>query len=344
MSPPSSPRRPTMADVGRMAGVSATTVSFVLNPNSTQSISAATRARVLQAVNDLDYRPNRAAQGLRGKRTGTIGVVVDETPMEIYTGQIVAGAHDVTWGGGGALLTTYTCQQPATLQSAAEDLTDRQVDGLMFVVSGTRQLSLPRTTSGTPSVLVNCFSENTVWPAIIPDEVAGGAAAVNQLLEAGHRRIAFLTGRSGAWATGRRLTGHRQAISDAGLPAGDQIELTGNYYLDSGYELAKIVLCRSPRPTGIVCGNDRMAVGAYLALAEAGVRIPRDVSVVGYDDHEPAVMHLNPPLSTVQLPMYDMGRLGAHILMGHQDNPPPAMTVLGCPPVPRSSVGPPPPS
>ncbi len=330
-----------MADVGRLAGVSATTVSFVLNPQSTQSISAATRARVLQAVNDLDYRPNRAAQGLRGKRTGTIGVVVDETPMEIFAGQTVAGAHDVAWSNGSVMLVTHTNQDPSLLQAAAEELADRQVDGLMFVASGTRMMTLPRSTLTTPSVLVNCFSDDESWPMVLPDEVGGGAAAVGQLIAAGHTRIAFLTGRSGAWATQKRLEGHRKAIADAGLANSDQIELTGNYYLDSGYELTKQLLARSQRPTGIVCGNDRMAVGCYLALLEAGVSIPQEMSVVGYDDHEPTVMQLNPALSTVRLPLYEMGRLGADMLLGSRDADKPIRTYLQCPPVPRRSVAPP---
>lgn len=335
-------KRPTMADVGRLAGVSATTVSFVLNPNSTQSISAATRARVLQAVNDLDYRPNRSAQGLRGKRTGTIGVVIDETPLEVFAGQTLSGAHDVAWSNSTVLLTTHSNRHPALLQAAAEELADRQVDGLIFVVSGTRALEPPKSTASTPSVLVNCFSEHSAWPAVLPDEEGGGAVAVQQLISAGHTRIAYLTGHSRAWATLRRLEGHRRAVRAAGLPLEAQIELTGNYYLDSGYELTKQLLARPRRPTGIVCGNDRMALGVYLALAEAGVSIPGEMSVVGYDDHDPQITQLNPPLSTVRLPLYEMGRLGAHLLLNTAPADRPPTTYLHCPAVPRGSVGPPP--
>lgn len=326
-----------MADVGRLAGVSPTTVSFVLNPSSNQTISAATRARVLQAVNDLDYRPNRAAQGLRGKRSGVIGTVVDETPMESFVGVAVCGMHDVVWSAGRVLLTTHTNRRPNILQAAADELIDRQVDGLAFLVSGTRQLLPPRTTTTPLSVLVNCYDETSSWPTILPDDEAGGAAAVRQLIDAGHTRIAFLTGHSGAWATSRRLAGHRRAVREAGLHPADQVELTGNYYLDSGYELTRRVVTDHPGVTGLVCGNDRMAVGAYLALAEAGLRIPQDMSVVGYDDNEPTVVQLTPRLSTVRLPLYDMGRLAGRMLVDAEAHPA-RTTYMRCEPVPRDSV------
>lgn len=333
-------RRPTLADVGRRAGVSATTVSFVLNPDSKQTISAATRARVLQAVNDLGYRPNRTAQGLRRKRSGTIGVVVDEPAMEAFSGETVNGAHDLAWSESTVLLVTHTGRRPHGMQSAIEELADRQVDGLVITCSGTRGIELPDRMPNLPWVLANCFDPAGRGPCFLPDEEFGGREAARLVAEQGHRRIAYLSGHAGAWATPLRIEGFLAELEDRGVPTttGDVVVREGFYYVDSGYALARELLAGPGRPSAIVCGNDRIALGVYLAAAEAGLRIPDDLSVVGYDDHEPVIQQLAPQLTTVRLPLYDMGRLAAEALVHATVGALPERTLLPCPAVPRASV------
>lgn len=334
-----------MADVGRVAGVTASTVSYVLNDNSGQTISAATRRRVLDAVAQLDYRPNKQAQGLRTRQTGTIGFVTDEIASDPFAGATILGAHEVAWSKGSLLMVVNTTRQSRVLREVIDDLVDRPVDALIFGVVGTRRLSVPDALKGVPAVLLNCWTTGDLYPSVLPDEVAGGREAARMVLGAGHRRLAYLSGPNAAWATRARLRGLREAMTEAGLAPSSATVLEGDFHTGSGYELTRALLERpaASLPTAILCGNDRMALGAYLALAEAGLRIPGDMSVVGYDDQTDLAADVVPALSTVRIPYYQMGRWAAAHLVGGADarDLPPGRTYLPCPPVVRTSVGPP---
>jgi LacI family transcriptional regulator len=329
-----------MADVGRLAGVSATTVSFVLNENSGQTISAETRRRVLDAVAELDYRPNRMARGLRTKRTATIGFVTDEIAADPFAGDTILGAHEVAWGQGSLLLVVNTTPEPQIVVDVVEDLIERRVDAIIFAVVGTRRVVVPDALRSVPAVLLNGFVDRDPIPAVLPDDVAGGRAATAMLLDAGHRQLAYLTGPATLWPTRARLRGFRDAVRAAGLDPAEQIVKRGNDRVDSGYELTRELIAHGP-PTAILCGNDRMALGAYLALAEAGLRVPDDVSVVGYDDQMDLARDIRPSLSTIRMPYYEMGRWAAEQALSGATHALPPRTLLSCPPVKRHSVGPP---
>ena len=341
----SSDPRPTAADVGRLAGVSPTTVSFVINDRHEQSISAATRQRVLDAIQELGYRPNRAAQGLRTKRSATIGYVTDEAAVDPFAGGAIAGAHDFARRHQSMLLVVHTNRDTRTRRAAIEDLLDRQVDAILFAVVGTRRVILPEIIVKVPAVLVNCFTAQSslvsLLPTVLPDEEGGGYTAARALLDAGHRKIALLPGKTGAWATRARLKGIRRALSEFGVDPGDVPVHHGNYRADSGYELTRSLLASGPRPTALLCGNDRMAFGAYLALGEAGLRIPDDVSVMGFDDQDQLASDIRPALSTVRLPYYEMGSWAAEQLFPRHQSPEIGPVHLPCPLVLRDSIGPP---
>jgi LacI family transcriptional regulator len=331
-------RRATMADVGRLAGVSSSTVSFVLNENSGQTISHPTRQRVLAAAAKLDYRPNRTARGLRTQRTATIGLVTDEVAIEPLVGSIILGAHQAAWAEGSLLLLVHTTRSQRLLRGVIDELVDRPVDAIMFVMLDARRLIVPDVLKGIPSLLINGYSAGEMLPAVLPDEVAGGRSATELLLAAGHRRIAYFTGRAQTWATRARLRGFRTALGHAGISLDDQVVWPGNSHADSGYELTRRLLTVPNRPTAIMCGNDRMAIGAYLALGEAGVRVPQDMSVVGYDDQVELSTRVHPTLSTVQVPHYQMGQWAARQAVGGSMANLPSRTYLPCPPVIRQSV------
>jgi LacI family transcriptional regulator len=340
MSDEADATRPTMADVGRAAGVSPTTVSLVLNGRDTK-ISSATRERVLAAVQDLDYRPNRAAQGLRLGTTSTIGFLTDEIAIEPFSGPMIAGIHDLAWERRSLLLMVNTTRNPSRLRAAVDDLLDRRVDGLLFAAMGTRQVDFPPVPPSTPTLLVNAFTADGRLPAILPDEIAGGRAAVEHVLSLGHRRIGFIAGREGAWATKMRIQGFREGLEAAGLdPSRSPIHL-GNYRIDSGYEITWKVMREKKPPTALLLGNDQMAAGAYIALARLGLRIPDDVSVVGYDD-EPLAADLSPALTTVRIPFYEMGRIAARHTLDRTVGDLPSRTYEPCTIIHRSSTNPPP--
>lgn len=330
-----------MADVARLARVSTTTVSFVVNDKIGEKISEPTRQRVLAAVHELGYRPNRSAQNLRTRRTATIGFVIHEVADESALGPAISGAHDAAWRHGSRLIMVNTDRSPTVLRSAIEDLLDRQVDTIVVAVVGTRRVTLPDIVDHVPTVLVNCFTAGNAQPCVLPSEVAGGRAAAQLALDCGHTEISYLAGLPGAWATRARVRGYREALAAAGVDPRQQRLLLGAYCADSGYDLTRQLIASGPLPTAILCGNDRMAVGALLALAEAGIRVPVDVSVIGYDDQIRLAAEVRPALTTVRLPYYDMGRWAAEHLLDSTLEQEPRRTYLPCDPVVRDSLGPP---
>jgi LacI family transcriptional regulator len=325
-----------------MAGVSPATVSFVLNQTAGQTISDETRQRVLQAVAELDYRPNRAAQGFRQGRTSTIGFVSHDADFGEFAASAIKGAHEASARHGNLLLLVNTGGSNRQAAQLVTELLDRQVDALIFAAVGTRSVTLPAAALRVPTVLLNCFAPHDPVPAILPDEVRGGREATQALLDLGHRDIAYLTGKPSHWATKARLRGFGEALREAGLDPRDQPVLSGNYHADSGYELARTLLRRSPRPTAIMCGNDRMAVGALMGLLESGIRVPEDISVMGYDDQFQLAAEIRPALSTVVLPYGAMGRLAAEQLAAGASTTDHARTLVHCPVVMRHSTAPPP--
>jgi LacI family transcriptional regulator len=334
-------RRPTMVDVAELAGVSLTTVSFVINGRG-HGCSTETRRRVLQAVESLGYRPNRAAQTMRTRRTRTIGFVTDEIAVKAPAGDTISGAHDVAREQGSMMLIVHATRATEYLQTAVEDLVDRQVDAIIYAVVGTERATLPELLKQLPTVLVNCFVADDSFPSIVPDEERGGRAATTLALEAGHRRVAFIAGDAQSWAAQRRMRGYRKALCAAGLDVDDALIRYGNYRADSGYELAREVLARKHRPTAILCGNDLMAVGAYFAAKESGLEIPTDVTIVGYDNMDALAADVSPPLTTVQLPYYEMGRWAAEQVLNGSVDTLPARTYAPCQIVRRGSVAVPP--
>lgn len=331
-------RLPTMADVARLAGVSRATVSFVLNDRD-QMISESTRQRVLDAAQALGYRPNRTARSLRSQRTATIGFVNHEVAGNPFSGLSISGAHDSAWQHGSAVLVVNTARDAARLRAGISDLLDRRVDAILFAAVGTRRATLPDGLHPVPTILVNCFATGGGLPCVLPDEFSGARAATRLVLDAGHRSVAFLAGSPGSWATRARVRGFRRALLDAGLDPHRQILRHGNFAADSGYGLTRELLAQRHRPTAVLCGNDRMALGAYLALGEAGLRIPEDISVVGYDDQETLASEIQPPLTTVRLPYYEMGWWAAEQIFSGAVESLPARTYTPCRVVVRESVG-----
>lgn len=332
--------RPTLRDVGALAGVSGAAVSYVLNGRATGQVGPETAQRILRAAAELGYRPNRAAQALRTRRHGIVGLVLAEVRHNIPPVDAMAGAHDEAQAGGRSLLVTNARDTPDGFRHAFDELLDRQVDAIVVAVAGTRQVALPPSTAEVPVLLANCFGQSDDVPCVLPDEEGGGRAAAQHVLDHGHRRIGFLAGLEGMWATTARVRGYRAAIAAAGLQDDPDLVRYGDYRMGSGYRRARELLALRSRPTALLCGNDRMAVGALQAVAEAGLRVPDDVSVMGYDDEPQIAADAVPALSTVLLPYEEMGRWAVRWLLDgdHQSLPP--RTYLPCDVVPRDSVGP----
>ncbi|MET7449207.1 LacI family DNA-binding transcriptional regulator [Streptomyces sp. NPDC005508] len=339
--------RPTSKDVARLAGVSHTAVSFVFNGRAEGNLSAATQDRIRKAAEQLDYRPNAVARGLRRRRTAVIGLVTDHIASSPFAGALLRGAMETAWNEEHLVLTVDSTGDPAKEEAAVAELLDRRVDGIIYAAMSLHRTRLPQGLDRTFTVLANCLPENGSRAAVIPAERAGGRAAARLLIDAGHRRIA-LVGGMGDIASSERLRGLRDAARGAGLELRKDWIVRSGGEISAGYDGALKVLdgvASQERPTGIVCYNDRVAAGVLHAAARLGIDVPGELSVVGYDDQEHMAGFLSPPLTTVALPHRAMGETAARLLLDAiAAGSAPAAEVLSleCPVVGRASVGPPP--
>jgi LacI family transcriptional regulator len=297
-----------MQDVARLAGVSQTTVSFVVNDTPNANIPQETRERVLAAVKELGYRPNAIARGLRARSTETIGFISDEVATTPYAGQIIQGAQDLAWQYQKVLLLISTGGHRDMKQAAIDIMLDRQVDGILYATMYHRPAHPPEAIHQLPAVLLDCFVADGSLPSVVPDEVGGGRLATTYLLDKGHRRIGYLNNVDPIPATAGRLEGYRQALAHYDVPFDESLVYSAKSDSAGGYDGTMALMQRSDRPTALFCFTDRMAMGAYDALRQLGLAIPGDVAVVGFDNIELIAAHLYPPLTTVALPHYEMGQ------------------------------------
>lgn len=332
-----------MHDVARAAQVSQTTVSFVLNGRADASVAPETRDRIWRAVADLGYRPNAMARALRRGTSGLIGLVTDEIATTPFAGQIVRGAQDAAWQHRRILTLVNTDRHSDLEQEALGMLLQHQVDGLILASMAHAQVRVPPMLAGFPVVLVNACSADDAVPALVPDEERGGHEATAHLLARGHRRIGVIDNLDASVAAPLRRQGHGRALREAGLTPDPAMVVQVNGWQEAGFEGA-LRLLRLPagrRPTALFCLNDRGAMGAFDAARELGLRVPDDVSIIGFDNQEVIAAHLRPALTTMQLPHHEMGRLGTLALIGEAPLPP-GRTRLHCPLVERASVAAPP--
>lgn len=333
------PRKVTAQDVARRAGVSRSAVSLVLNGRADGMISPEKQQAVRDAAKALDYTAHSVAVALRNQRTRTIGVVTDHIATTAYAGQIITGASDVAMSAGYVLFVVDTQGDPDRAEHAYRTLGQRHVDGMVFAAQSLVAYPVSPALEQFPVVLANCFDPHDGLPAVIADEVTGGATAANALIRAGHHDIVLLGGASGWVASGRREEGARRACLAAGLPDPPLVE-TG-WEIRDGYAAATRVLDVDAPPTGLVCANDRVALGATMAALHLGLAVPADVSVVGYDDDENVARTSVPALTTVQLPHREIGVRAMRILLDRIADPETAdgSTVLvDCPLIERASV------
>ncbi|WP_344804266.1 LacI family DNA-binding transcriptional regulator [Microlunatus ginsengisoli] len=327
-----------MADIARRVGVSRAAVSFVLNDRPDARISDETRERILQAASELGYRPNAGARALAARRSGLLGMVTEIVTSSFGPGA-VRGAQDRAWGAGMFLMIAASEGRQELEVAAVERLLEQRVEGLIFASGPHEAVTVPPAAAEVPTVLLHCFDPDGALPAVIPDEQGGGYAATRRLLSAGHRRIGLVNVEAHSVAARGRLAGYTRALAEQGI-APDPELITHSPADSIGGWSAAVRLLDLPRPpTALFCCTDRMAMGAYDAIKERGLRIPDDVAVVGFDDQVIISAYLRPPLTTVALPFEEMGARAVEVLLARlagQDVP--DVTVVDCPLVERASV------
>ncbi|OYX59433.1 MAG: transcriptional regulator [Micrococcales bacterium 32-70-13] len=307
-------KRVTLADVARRAGLSSTAASMILNGRPDTRLSQDAHDRVIHAAAELGYRPNLTARGLRTERTDTIGFISDVVATTRFASGLIKGALDNAHAAGHVLLVLETAGEPQREAEAVEAVLDRQVDGVIFATMRSRELYVPPVPDGTRVVLLNATNEQHPV-SVLPDEYAGGRAAIELLAEAGHREGILLLGHDAEKERGlfrsmtvaRRIAGIRDAMAERSLAflAEESIWL---WEPQNGYAaMTKLIKRHGRALQAIVALNDRLAFGAYQALAEAGLSVPGDVSIVSFDNDELAA-YMRPGLTTIALPHEAMGR------------------------------------
>jgi LacI family transcriptional regulator len=311
-----------ISDVASAAGVSNATVSASLNEVESARISADTRARVRAVADQLGYVPNRLAQGLRARRSGTIGFVGDRVATTPYAVGMILGALEAARAADRVVLLMNTEGDHELEARELATLLQHQVDGVLYATMYHRSVEVPTALRDTPVVLVDAESADPTVSSAVPDEVAGAVSAVSELLRHGHRRIAFITNANPTLAATGRLDGYRLALGQAGIGVDPALIVAAtDIGPEGGHRAARQLFEPPERPTGVFCFRDLMAVGVYRAAAEAGLEIPQDLSVVGFDDMELVASGMFPGLTTVALPHYEMGSWGVQRLLADMGSP-----------------------
>lgn len=336
---------PSVHDVARRAGVSPSTVSRVLS-GSPYPIRDETRERVMAAARELDFRPNMLARALVTARTRTFGCVVHDI-SDPYFGEIVRGLEDAARDQGYTVFVCSSDRDPDRELEYVRALLSYQVDALIFAGGGIQDpehrlrlggvLDAFRGQGGRVVLLAPHWYRA---PSVVPDNRGGARAMTAHLVALGHRRIAFISGPEHLETSDVRLDGHREGLEGAGIPFDEGLVISGGFTADGGERAAGELLSRRPDLTAIFAANDMMAFGALRALSGASVQVPDDVSVAGFDDVQMAA-YVRRPLTTVRVPMYELGREGAGMALRLLARGRPRSAVLLTEIVERESTAPP---
>ncbi len=298
----------TIYDVSQQAGVSLATVSRVINNNS--NVSDKTRQKVLAAMAALDYRPNTIAQSLASSCSNSVGVLVSQLDGPYY-GPMMAEIEAALRAQNKHVIIAVGHSDAAVEQDSVEFLLSRGCDALILDVEAVSDDYLVQLINrAVPVVLINRYIAAVEPHCIYLDNELGGYLATRHLVEQGHRSIAYISGPKAKHDANERLTGHQKALAEGGLVFDPALCFEGNYKEEGG-ELGMLQLLATGKPfSALVCANDQMASGAIAVCLEKGLRIPQDLSVVGYDN-VPFAKYISPKLTTVNNPIHEMGKMAA---------------------------------
>lgn len=323
---PSRTRRPTQADVARLAGVSQPVVSYVLSGDPDAPVAPDTRERVLAAISDLGYVPDRTARSLRNRRTTTIAGIIPDITNPFYPA-FERGVQDAAEAAGYDLATWNTDGVCAKERKAVRAARESRVAGLIVTPFHLDLDDLLPLAEDGIAVVVNGEVPYDPTPAGIDvigiDNAAAAAAAVNYLIERGHTRIGMIAGEEGTPPREGRVRGYEEALRAHALPLDAVLIRHGDFAEAGGYHAAGELLKLPNRPTAVFAANDLMAMGAMIRFREEGIRVPGDIAIVGYDDI-PAARLVHPPLTTVAQYPERIGRRAAEMVVERLEGRAPA--------------------
>lgn len=307
----------TIRNVAEKAGVSITTVSHVIN--GTRYVSDELIQRVHAAMDELNYRPNVLARGLRRGDTRTIGLVVPDNSNPFFA-EVARVIEDVGFKNGYSVILCNSDDDLSKEAAYLNVLIAKQVDGVIFIAAGSEYEHLLELTGrNIPVVVVDREIEHALADIILVDNELGGYEAAKYLVDLGHKKIACITGPSEVTPSAGRVQGYRRALEEAGIPLRQDYVTAGDFHFQGGEAAMVRLLELEDPPTAVFACNDWMAVGTFRAVRKAGKQIPKDVSIVGFDDIQLASV-VNPTLTTIAQPISDMATMAAELLITRMQN------------------------
>lgn len=300
----------TIKDVAKAAGVSLSTASYAINGNS--KISEPTRAKVLEAAKQLNYQRNGLATDLKRSSTKTIALVLSDMSGPYYT-ELIRGVQETALENGYDLI---ACSSFGGNESTAiKFLREKRVDGVIISAHNLQdETILGSARMGFPIVVLDRHLKNEYIYNVLVDNEKGGYLATELLIKNGCKQIAHISNTSNSYDHKLRYKGYKQALSDYKLEYTSNLNINGRFTIEGGYTATKLLIAQRNLPDAIFYGNDEMAIGGVKAFKEAGIRIPEDISIIGFDDIF-LVEHMNPPLTTIRQPKYEAGSLAAHLIL-----------------------------
>lgn len=311
---------PNIIDVAKASGVSKSVVSYVLSGSSTRKVHPDTRARVLEAVEQLGYHPSAVARRLSGMATNTCGIVIAEQEFPFitdpYYSAIIEGIMAVAFERKQDTL-LFTGHVGFDVRGSLPIYSDGRCDGLLVLARRFGDEIIDALVAASiPFVLVNDSPSHPGLSWVDAENSASARSAVEYLTRLGHRRIGYFAGDTRTRSSIQRESGFRAALADAGIAVDERWVLPGRFSRASGEERARALFVGSDAPTALFCANDAIALGAIAALQAMNKSVPEDVSVVGFDDI-PAAANADPQLTTVRQPLQEIGRRAADLLFRH---------------------------
>ncbi len=308
----------TIKDVAKLAGVSTSTVSHVLN--QTRFVSEAIHDRVNLAVRELNYRPSSIARSLKVNRTSTIGMLVTTSTNPFYA-EVVQGVERRCYERGYTLFLCNTEGDVERMRANLKALEEKRVDGLLLLCSETNKevFELFESRRNTPVVVTDWGPISGNMDRIHDNSHYGGYLATKHLIDKGHTRIGCVSGPLDKMLAVERVDGFRQAMDEAGLTVREEWIIEGAFDCESGVQAMQKLLARDNRPDALFVCNDMMAFGVITEAAKKGVRVPDDISVIGYDDISMA-RYMNPPLTTIHQPTSKLGAMAVDTLLDRLDS------------------------
>ena len=305
----------TLKDVAREAGVSLMTVSRVVNNKG--DIAEATRENVLKAIEKLNYTPNRIARSLVVNKSDFIAIIVPDIANPFFS-EMVKGAEKHARDMGYNIILGDTEGLVDNEIQCIDMAIGRKADGIILVAPRIKEEVICQINELVPLIIIDRYVPNEDVIQVYVDNLRGAKEAVEYLIELGHRRIGFISGPRDVGNSLRREEGYRRALAHHGIPLDPDLVVVGDFHYQSGYDSFDHFMQIEPRPTAIFASNDLMAVGVIQRARQRGLHVPRDVSVVGFDDIFLASV-IDPPLTTVRHPMLEMGTRASALLVDRLD-------------------------